>query len=445
MERMEAHIKQKLLSLGITRGERLGVAVSGGADSMALLHCLCNLRHELNIIVMVYHMEHGIRGQRSVQDMQFVQRMCEKYGVSCITERADVPGIARKQGISLETAARQARYLFLDAQDAAHIATAHHMDDDAETVIMNLLRGSGSRGLGGIPEARGRYIRPMLGISRSEIEQYVRDNEVAYVHDDTNDDTSYTRNFIRNQLMPLFVKVNPQAVLHIAQAAKRAAEDDQALIFAAEKAGMDSAGDASEINIDTLCAQMPAVQKRMVRRAIEMHFGLADIEQIHVDAVLELARRAQSGKRIELPGGIAVSAVYGKLRFYIQKSQKESVQPFTGAGSYVLDGITVCCERYEGRPKFGAGAEYFDAKVLGGACFRHRREGDVIQPLGFGGTKRLSDYLSDRKVPLHERDDLWLLAKGNEVFWVLGTGVSETSKAKDKGLFKMTFWENTHA
>ncbi len=104
MERMEAHIKQKLLSLGITRGERLGVAVSGGADSMALLHCLCNLRHELNIIVMVYHMEHGIRGQRSVQDMQFVQRMCEKYGVSCITERADVPGIARKQGISLETA-----------------------------------------------------------------------------------------------------------------------------------------------------------------------------------------------------------------------------------------------------------------------------------------------------------------------------------------------------
>lgn len=446
MERMEAHIRQKLNSLGVKYGQKLGVAVSGGIDSMVLLHCLCNLRVELNIIIVVFHMEHGIRGQRSVDDMHFVQQECMRRGVVCVAERADVPVIAKARGISLETAARQARYAFLEAQDTAHIATAHHMDDLAETVIMNLLRGSGPRGLSGIPERRGRYIRPMLGISRDEISQYAKQQGVAFIQDETNADTAYTRNFVRSEVMPRLSKVNEKAAWHIAQTAALIAEDEAALDWLVSQAGgIASLKQGAQIDMDVLRSQMPAVQKRMVRSAIESRFGLVDIEHKHVCDVLALAANATSGKRIQI-GGIEAAVVYGQLRFFKLLDIAEEAVAFTGSGSYALGDALVICEPYAGSPKFASGIEYFDANAIGGACFRHRRQGDVICPLGLNGTKRLSDYLSDRKVPLHERDALWLLAKGEEVLWVLGVGISETAKAsEDAGLYKMTIGENTHA
>ena len=423
------------------------MAVSGGVDSMVLLHCLCNLRDELNIIIVAFHMEHGIRGVQSVDDMHFVQSECAKRGVNCVTQSADVPAIAKAQGLSLETAARQARYAFFEAQDVAHIATAHHMDDMAETVVMNLLRGSGSRGLAGIPMRRGRYIRPMLGISRDEISQYAKKQGIAFVVDETNADTAYTRNFVRNEVMPRLLKVNEKAVLHIAQTAALIAEDEAALDWlVSEAGGITTFGQHVEIQIPVLLSQMPAVQKRMVRKAIESHFGLVDIENKHICDVLELAGSLKSGKRIQIGGGIEAAVVYGCLRFYKPQSTEDQKVAFTGAGRYALGSKDVVCESFAGCPQFARGIEYLDADAAVGACFRHRSEGDVIRPLGLAGTKRLSDYLSDRKVPLHERDALWLLAKGSEVLWVLGVGISETVKVRpDAGLYKMTIGENTHA
>lgn len=423
------------------------MAVSGGVDSMVLLHCLCNLRDELNIIIVAYHMEHGIRGGQSVDDMRFVQSECARRGVECVIKREDVPAIAKAQGLSLETAARQTRYAFFEAQDAAHIVTAHHMDDMAETVLMNLLRGSGSRGLCGIPEVRGRYIRPMLGISRDEISQYAGRQGVAFIVDETNADLAYTRNFVRREVMPLLTKVNEKAVCHIALSASLIAEDAAALDWLASQAGgIAVSGREVELQIPVLLCQMPAVQKRMVRKAIESCFGLADIEHKHICDVLELAGSAKSGKRIQISGGIEAAVVYGCLRFYKPQSTEEQTVAFTGAGRYALGSIDVVCEAFACCPQFAQGTEYLGADAALGACFRHRRKGDVIRPLGLSGTKRLSDYLSDRKVPLHERDALWLLAKGSEVLWVPGVGISETVKARpDAELFKMTIGENTHA
>ena len=169
--------------------------------------------------------------------MRFVMRQCARRGVECVVQRADVPAIAREQKLSVETAARQARYAFLDKQDADWIATAHQMDDVAETVLMNLLRGCGLSGLCGIPEKRGRYIRPLLDIFRKEIEEYAARSGVEFVRDATNDEAGYTRNYIRSEILPRLARVNEQAIAHIAQTAKLLRADEAALKQAARDSG----------------------------------------------------------------------------------------------------------------------------------------------------------------------------------------------------------------
>ncbi len=431
---METYVKQKLIQFGVKRGDVVGAAVSGGIDSMALLFALCNLREEMNIIIMAFHMEHGIRGERSVEDMRFVQRECEKLGVDCIVSQADVPGIAKSKGLSLETAAREARYAFLDAQKAAYIATAHHADDLAETVIMNLCRGSGLAGLCGIPEIRGRYIRPLLDVTREMIEGYVRQNGIDYVCDDTNTDTAYTRNYVRAEIIPRLKAVNEQAQSHIAKTVRLLAEDEDALKDAAQRAGgIEWEQDGVSIDIATLTAQPPAIQKRMVRLAMQKCFGLRDIELVHINDVLSLAQKSISGKRIELGRGLTATVVYGKLRIGKNKIKKYNniLIDFFGVGRYLFKKMAVTCDIYEGSLKFAPGVEYFDMEAINGSCFRGRQEGDYIYPLGMTQKKRLSDYLSDKKVPLQQRDALMLMAKGSEIFWVVGVGVSERSKVNN--------------
>jgi tRNA(Ile)-lysidine synthase len=429
---MEELVARKLHEFGVEAGDRVGVAVSGGVDSMALLHCLCNLRAQLNIIFVAFHMEHGIRGQASEDDMRFVMRECEKRGVECIVARAEVPALARERKLSVETAARHARYAFLDAQDANFIVTAHQMDDAAETVLMNLLRGCGLAGLCGIPERRGRYIRPLLGVSRAKIEQYAEKSGVAFVRDATTDETDYTRNYIRSEIMPRLKRINARAAAHIAQTAGRLGEDEAALRQAALDANcIEEQKDAVYIRLDRLASLPDAVKKRVIRLALERRFGLCDVESRHLKDMLELSAAGESGKRLDIGKGLRATVVYGKLM--IGRARKKAYNDdsviFSGPGRYELGDTVLVCSACDAAA-LGGGAEYFEADALAGAVFRRRREGDRIQPLGMSGTKRLSDYLSDRKVPLHARDDMVVLAVGQDVLWAVGAGVSEKSKIK---------------
>ena len=429
---MEQFVARKLHDLGVKAGETVGVAVSGGVDSMALLNVLCNLRAQLNIIIVAFHMEHGIRGQASEDDMRFVMRECEKRNVECVVRRADVPGIAAAEKLSVETAARYARYAFLDEQVSNWVATAHQRDDVAETVLMNLARGSGLAGLCGIPEKRGRYIRPLLDISRAEIETYAAENGVAFVRDLSNDETDYTRNYIRNEIMPRLERVNAQAAAHIAQAAGRLAEDEAALMQMARDANcIEEKEDGVYIRMDRLSALPEAVKKRVVRLAFETQFGLRDVESKHVRDILALAELGESGKRLDVGNGLTAVNMYGKMMIgrIKEKAYNGDSVSFSGPGRYEFDGFEFVCSMCE-QPVFGGGAEYFDADALTGTVFRHRLEGDSITPLGMSGTKRLSDYMSDRKVPLHLRDGMAVLAAGSDVLWAVGAGVSDKSKIK---------------
>jgi len=432
---MKAHVRKKLIEFGIKPGDTVGAAVSGGADSMVLLDLLCNLRDDLNIIVEAYHFEHGIRDGESVEDMRFVERECARRGVVCLTGGDDVTRLAKEWDMSLETAARRARYAFLDKQRASVIATAHHAGDMAETVLMNLCRGSGLKGLCGIPERRGRYLRPLLIFTREEIESYAAENGIVYRHDATNDDTAYTRNYVRKEILPRLKYVNEQAVSHIAAAAKLLAEDEEALMKAAMDAGgIEESGGCVFVDIAALMSRPAAVRKRMLRLAL-LRFGgrLTDISAVHIDDILALAEKNESGKRIELPGETEVSVEYGRLRLGRKKEKRynNALIDFIGEGRYALENVVIVCEKGEAlrRP----GTECFDIGALHGAGFRFRREGDFIRPLGMSGKKRLSDYLSDRKVPLQERDGLVLLAKGAEVLWAVGVGISDTAKVKNGG------------
>lgn len=448
MIEIEKRVKQNLIRLGVKAGYSVGAAVSGGMDSMALLHCLNNLRADMNIILVAYHMEHGIRGEASAADMEFVKAQCKALGVECKVMRADVPAIAKMRGVSVETAARQARYEFLESAESDYIATAHHMDDNAETVLMNLTRGSALAGLCGIPEKRGRFLRPMLDISRKDIEEYVKSRGIPYVNDATNEDTAYTRNYIRKEILPKLKRINEAAAANIARTAALLSEDEDALLAAAKDADcIELKEEGAYIDLKKLSAFMPAVKKRVIRLAAAQVGELADIERVHTESLLELAEKAESGKRIDLTHGLYAAVVYGKLLVgkTKEKQYNEHLVVFH-CGRLSFAGFEFDCGEYNGEPIYGGGAEYFDAAALEGAVFRHRLNGDYIYPLGMSGKKRLSDYLSDRKVPLMMRDSIVLLAKGSEVLWAVGVGVSETSKLKTSSkIIRICYWGNGYA
>ena len=440
---METRIKQKLTELGADLSEKLGVAVSGGIDSMVLLDCLLRL----DIPVRVYHMEHGIRGKQSTDDMDFVKAHCERLGIECVVKTVRVPETAQELGLSIETAARRLRYEFLDSAPERFIVSAHHMDDLAETVIMNLVRGSGLGGLCGIPEKRGRYLRPMLGISRKEIEEYAKANGVRYVEDATNNDISYTRNYIRKQILPRLGEINEAVVQNIARTANLLGEDERALEDIAENAGcVQFSKDEAAVDIEKLGQQCKAVRKRIIRLAISGVSELVDVENVHIDSILELAEKGISAKTVNLKYGLTASVVYGKLIIgkNAVKRYNYSLTALPREGRLRIGNmeLEICGMEPDEEPRFAGGVEYFDADTVQESVLRQRMEGDYIVPLGMSGKKRLSDYLSDRKVPLSKRDGLIVLAKGSEVFWVVGVGVSEDSKVgQNSRIIKIKYQE----
>ena len=275
------------------------------------------------------------------------------------------------------------------------------------------------------------------------------ENDIAYVHDKTNDDTSYTRNYIRHEIIPRLGDINGSASANIARAAALLRADEDALQqLAADAGGIETRQDGVYIDLGVLASQHAAIAGRIVRLAISQVQGLVDIENVHVHSVLDLAEKAQSGKRVDIGGGLIAAVVYGKMMIGKNKPVRYNgtLVRFNGAGRYDVFGTAFVCCNVSGAPQYGGRAEYFDAQTLRGAHFRHRQEDDIMTPLGMRGSKRLSDYLSDRKVPLHMRDGLILLASGSEVFWVVGIGVSEKSKVRQgRQILKITYGENENA
>ncbi|MDO4813334.1 MAG: tRNA lysidine(34) synthetase TilS [Eubacteriales bacterium] len=296
------------------------VAVSGGVDSMCLLHYL----HTQGVRVAAAHFNHQLRGAEADGDEAFVRDWCEQRGIAFYAGREDVAALAAKNGWTVEEAGRRARYAFLERTaekiGAERIATAHHAQDNAETLLFHLVRGTGAGGLGAIAPVRGRLIRPMLTVTREEIERYAVENAVPYRQDRTNDDTAYTRNYLRHEVLPLLEKVNDAAVLHMSKAALRQREEDAYLDELAAELLRKTRQTESEVTISSRAVKdAPGVLRaRMVRQLLDMlPVGKKDFTASHIDSLVALSM-GEGQAHLDLPHGVSAHRNNGQLTLAVK-------------------------------------------------------------------------------------------------------------------------------
>ncbi len=447
----------------LKRDDRLVVAVSGGPDSVALLHILARLRHEYRLHLTMAHLHHGLRTGEADRDEAFVRRLSAEMGIACVCRRADVRALQRKSGRSLEETGREERYRFF--QEAAErcgavkIAVGHHRDDQAETVLLHLLRGSGLGGLRGIlPVRDGRIIRPLLDVGRKEILEFLRNEGIPYMTDSSNESIMFLRNRIRNELIPeLTSRYNPRLIEALCRMADLFRREDDYLrevvrqTISGWTAGENIANVA--IPVAEFIALHEAIQGRIVKCLLESAAPSQNgIGCRHVESVLMLARREDCRcLSLDLPFGIVVERERNILR--IRKTGerrvgRKRIEKKTPPGyeykveipaTVYLDeiGLAVRLE-WSAKPKQNemmrrpeiAFMDY-DRMVLP-LVLRNMRPGDRISPLGLGGTKKLKGYFIDRKIAATRRSEIPLLVDAESIVWIGGERISERVRVTEK-------------
>lgn len=434
----------------INKGDRVLAAVSGGADSVCMLHVLSRLKDSLGFSIYCAHLNHGLRGVAADNDEQFVVELCGRLNIPVFTKTVDVAALARGKKLSTEEAGRMARYEFFGELSKKFridkIATAHNKNDNAETVLMRILRGTGIDGLKGISYVReDGVIRPVLDLSRTEIENYCSENSLEFCTDATNFENDYTRNKIRNQLIPyLEESFNAKTVDSLCRLAENAREDAEFLESYARRlyarlCNPLPGNKSITLHIESLAMVDKAIVARVIRiAAAEEKQGLR-LEKKHIDDVLELMTK-QTGAAIDLPDGLTVSVQYGWLLFEdknsVKKIQGEEngfftaisplqtvfVEPLGKSVSLKIeDAKTYICKVNETAISYDA----IEGQML---FLRSRRSGDHIVWFPDGRTKKIKNVLIDYKIPKNDRDRIPLLCTGSEVLAIVGSRVSEKYK-----------------
>lgn len=432
----------------LAAGDTVLVAVSGGADSVALLDILFSLQ-ELRLNLVAAHLNHMLRGHESDGDEEFAHKLADCYGIPFVSRRVDVNEVARVEGRSLEDAGRSARYLFFDeiavSRKAQAVALGHHCDDQAETVLMRLLRGSGGSGLCAMtPRSADRYIRPLLCLSRCEIEEYLRDRGIPWRTDSSNDSVEFLRNRIRHELIPFLSTFNPAISERLAITAEALAADEEVLNAATEIAfarHLLREDDGLILSISGVRTEPRGIRMRLYRQAILRTRGdLARISFSHLKAIDRLILSEKPNLTVTLPNGIRVSRSYGEITFPAREERKEFHPAETcigGPGIYSLPGGGVLavdlCDPPEKLASISATMEYFDS---GEAPFpwtiRTFRPGDRISPFGMTGHKKVKELFIDAKIPVPDRRRIPLLFCDETLLWVAGVKRSSAAVVKSK-------------
>ena len=424
------------------------VGVSGGADSVCLLRILDGLKDDLDLKLICVHIEHGIRGAQSRDDRDFVRDLCKDMGVDLKIYEEDVPRIADEMSMTLEEAGRYVRYKAfrkeLEDNGADVIAVAHHKGDQAETVIFNMIRGSGLKGLSGMAPSNDRIIRPLLNVSRQEIEGYLSSIGQDHCTDITNSDNGYTRNCIRNNIIPELEGTVTGASDHIIRVADEIREADD---YIREQAApvYEEAVTVKEglyrIDIETMRREKPIIRRYVIRKLLtDLYTSHKDLEDVHVRSVEDLINK-QSGRSVDLPRGIRAKREGNTIRI----GREQDLTPDREKLSFPLEmqGIT----DIPGYGTFRAGVfkreakavipdslytKWFDYdKIINGAQVRTRESGDYLTIGRDENKKKLKNYLIDEKVPASSRDGLLLLADGPHIIWVVGMRISEHYKVDE--------------
>ncbi|MCD6300215.1 MAG: tRNA lysidine(34) synthetase TilS [Dehalococcoidales bacterium] len=437
--------------------EKVVVAVSGGPDSVCLLYVLVNLQQELGITLHIAHLNHQLRGTESEADAQYVADLAHRLGIPATTERREVKAYQAQKRISLEEAAREVRYAFLaqvaDSVGAERVAVGRTADDHIETILMHLIRGTGTRGLRGLqPYTRWQssgdslaIIRPLLSVTRRETATYCQHHQLTPRLDASNLSLSPLRNRIRQQLLPLLQSYNPQVTRALLRTAHIVVDD---LAFLDEKAAAvwDEVVQEYENNIvlnKERFLQLPsALQRNLLRMSIEKLLGnLRDIEMRHIEEIME-ALSKPAGKRLNLPGGLIFSIEYDK---YLIGSDLVSLSPFPSLegelslnvpGETLLPGWCVTAtivDREQMAGKDDNFIAYFDYDKTGERLLvRTRRYGDRFQPLGMSQPKKLGEFMIDAKIPRAWRGQIPIVCSPRHILWVVGWQIDERVKVTEE-------------
>lgn len=443
-------IKQKFLDTiskydMIQKGDAIMVGVSGGPDSVCLLHLLWKLGETLGIRLAAAHLDHMFRGRESREDALFVEELCRKLNVPLYREAIDVPEYVRRTGLSPEDAARRVRYDFFERAikkvGANKVALGHNRNDHEETVLMNIMRGTGIEGLLGIEPVRGVYIRPLLEISRSDIEEYLKRENLDYRIDSTNLRTEYFRNSLRLELIPM---IKQKYVPHFGESLRRLSEIARCDVsfleeqtFAAWRQAVTCCPGRVKIDLKIFLSLHDAIKRRLVRKAVEHLVGdVKDFEFRHTVLLVDFIKTSAAGSVFDMPRGLRAEKQYDCTLIF-QKNPRQDRDysyelPVPGRveieeAKAVIRSFTKPREEtliIRTNPLI---AQLDYDKIEGNLTVRNRRPGDRFIPLG-GHPKKLQDFFTDEKVPRSERDKVPLVTAGGKLIWVAGMRIDDRFK-----------------
>ncbi len=430
-------------------GDLCIVAVSGGPDSVCLLDILNKLKTTLGIKLLVAHFDHRLRKGEDDAETQFVQDLASSMNLPFESEKATF--LMDEASGSVEEKARDARYAFLESLreglSAQKIAMGHHLNDQAETVLMRLLRGSGPSGLAGIPPFREKIIiRPLIDTKQEEIESYLKARDLAYIVDSSNLQTDYLRNRIRLELLPSLLEYQPRLIEHLGRLADILRDEDTYMEGRAEdwvlrEADLGVTGEVS-IPISSFLGLPPPIRNRVTRQILrKVGKGLRRIDFLHIESVAELGKNQNPHGCLNLPNGLMIKRSYDSLVFRIGEEEESKVFHYLldGTGTYDIEEIGKTIGLVELEPNADLNMQgdertaYLDQEKLQfPLIIRNFRPGDRFVPLGMTGHKKIKDFFIDLKIPVESRPLIPLLVSGDQPIWVCGYRIDDRYKVTSK-------------
>lgn len=420
----------------LEKGDIVLAGVSGGADSICLLFVLLKLQKEIPFALRVVHVNHGLRGAQAKRDEEYVAKVCRQENIPCKVFCENVELIAKKRRQSIEEAGREVRRSCFEQAasewGAGKIALAHHMEDNAETLLMHLVRGSALKGLGGIYPVTGKYIRPLLGVGRKEIEQYLEQRNIAFCQDDTNEETIYIRNKIRHKVLPVLQnEINGKSVLHMNQAMDELREVQAYMETQVEmlyQRAVQMNGDAFLVKEDEMRKEPDVLKRMLLHRVLTQAADASkDIGRVHVENCISLFDR-QVGKEVILPYGLLARKGYEGIRI-IGKVEKEPTGTQMSAEKEAISFKII--ENMSESPVIPQKTytKWFDYDIIKDTVeIRTRRPGDYLVIDEKGNRQKLKSYFINEKIPKEKRDSILLAADGSHVLWVIGYRMSSAAK-----------------
>ncbi len=411
----------------LNKGDKVVLGLSGGPDSVCLFFTLMALQAEYELHIYPLHVNHCIRGEDADEDQAYVESLCRDFDITVRTLRIDIPAMVKESGRSLEEEARMARYEAFEAYanelsadgSNVRIAIAHNADDNAETVIFHMARGTGLDGMCGIAPVRGRIIRPLLEVSKMEILEFIEANEIPYCIDSTNEEVEYDRNRIRHNILPELAKINPKALEHITEMTNRLSEVSAYISLEANGLLQIAQECDNKLRKRAISTAPRVIATQALKEYLSQFMPQKkDVSAVHIDSIMGLLN--EDGERqVHLPYGKTVIISYEEI--YVIDDENQGEQPKFNYREFAYEqGMKYPTETY---------TKWFDCdRITDNVVIRTRQEGDYLTIDAAGNHKSIQDYFVDEKIPRHLRDNTLLVCDGSHVMWVVGHRISEYYK-----------------